>query len=572
MADDVRVPEGWKRIKLGEIAEVVSGFGFPVKYQGRDSGDYPFIKVEDLNRTSKYIISADNYIDKATIDLLKAKIFPSGTIIFPKIGMAVYHNKYRILKVFATFDNNIAGVILTDSSPEFLYYYFLWAVDLKQIAGETAVPSVKKSSLELIPILLPPLPEQRKIAEILETIDNAIEKTDKIIEKYKRIKQGLMQDLLTKGITAFEFEKNKLVTAVRIAFECGDHLFGREENLVSHLSRYLQEMYPQWDVDSEVEKNEERQRPDIIIHKRSTDKSLFAIEVKKSENLSAIKRDVEKLENLMLEEYHYEDAVFIGFNIENFEEIFDLSDRINFILVSKDGDINVKPRIRRFKDSPLGRMPEEWKVVELGEVSILKGRIGWHGLTTQEYLEDGEYYLVTGINFKDGQIDWNSCVYVSKKRYEMDKNIQLKENDVLVTKDGTIGKVAYVGKLPKPATLGTGVFVLRPIDDAYYPRYLYYVLTSFIFDKFIEILQAGSTINHLYQRDFVTFKIPLPPLPEQKRIASILSQIDKTIEREQKYKEKLERIKRGLMEDLLSGKVRVNHLIEDVKDVEKVEA
>jgi len=200
MAEDVKVPEGWRRVRLGEIAKVVSGFGFPTKYQGRDSGDYPFIKVEDLNRTSKYIISADNYIDKATVDLLKAKIFPPRTIIFPKIGMALYHNKYRILKVFGTFDNNIAGIILTKGSSEFLYYYFLWTVDLKQIAGETAVPSVKKSSLELIPIIFPPLPEQRKIAEILETIDNAIEKTDRIIEKYKRIKQGLMQDLLTRGI------------------------------------------------------------------------------------------------------------------------------------------------------------------------------------------------------------------------------------------------------------------------------------------------------------------------------------------------------------------------------------
>ncbi len=56
------------------------------------------------------------------------------------------------------------------------------------------------SHLKKIYIFLPPLPEQQKIAEILETVDNVIEKTDAIIEKYKRIKQGLMQDLLTRGI------------------------------------------------------------------------------------------------------------------------------------------------------------------------------------------------------------------------------------------------------------------------------------------------------------------------------------------------------------------------------------
>ena len=65
--------------------------------------------------------------------------------------------------------------------------------------------------------------------------------------------------------------------------------------------------------------------------------------------------------------------------------------------------------------------------------------------------------------------------------------------------------------------------------------------------------------------------IPLPPLPEQHRIVSILSQIDEAIEKEQKYKEKLERIKKGLMEDLLMGKVRVNHLIGENKSLERVE-
>jgi type I restriction enzyme S subunit len=230
--------------------------------------------------------------------------------------------------------------------------------------------------------------------------------------------------------------------------------------------------------------------------------------------------------------------------------------------IDENGNIRDE-KTHKFKDSPLGRIPEEWEVVRLGEVSYLKGRIGWHGLTVQEYLDEGEYYLVTGINFIDGRINWDSCVYVSKARYEMDRYIQLKKDDILVTKDGTIGKVAYIFQVPKPATLGTGVFVLRPICKSYYPNFLYYVLKSFIFDRFMENLKAGSTINHLYQKDFVNFFLPLPPLPEQQRIAEILSQIDQTIEKEQQYKEKLKRIKQGLMEDLLTGKVRVNTLIKE---------
>ena len=54
-------------------------------------------------------------------------------------------------------------------------------------------------------------------------------------------------------------------------------------------------------------------------------------------------------------------------------------------------------------------------------------------------MKNGEYMLVTGTYFKDGEINYSTCVYVAKERYEMDKYIILKNDDVLITKDGTIG-------------------------------------------------------------------------------------------------------------------------------------
>ena len=72
--------------------------------------------------------------------------------------------------------------------------------------------------------------------------------------------------------------------------------------------------------------------------------------------------------------------------------------------------------------------------------------------------------------------------------------------------------------------------------------------------------QSNISLN-----DVSHFLIPLPPLPEQQRIAKILSQLDKVIEKEENYKKKLESLKRGLMEDLLTGKVRVNKLLEEGK-------
>ncbi len=83
----------------------------------------------------------------------------------------------------------------------------------------------------------------------------------------------------------------------------------------------------------------------------------------------------------------------------------------------------------------------------------------------------------------------------------------------------------------------------------------------------MQILNFKPGSEHKKVLDFRIFPYfyPLPPFPEQQRIAEILSQIDNTIEKEEAYKQKLERIKKGLMEDLLTGKVRVNKLIKKIK-------
>ena len=110
----------------------------------------------------------------------------------------------------------------------------------------------------------------------------------------------------------------------------------------------------------------------------------------------------------------------------------------------------------------------EWVKINLSKNSKLKARIGWQGLTTDEYLDEGYSYLITGTDFKDGRINWNGCHYVNYDRYVQDTNIQVSNGDLLLTKDGTIGKVAYISDLNRPATLNSGVFVVKPITDAYH--------------------------------------------------------------------------------------------------------
>jgi len=201
---------------------------------------------------------------------------------------------------------------------------------------------------------------------------------------------------------------------------------------------------------------------------------------------------------------------------------------------------------------------EEWEKIFFSQDTTLKARIGWQGLTTAEYLPSGEYALVTGTDFIDGTINWNNCSFVEKSRYDQDRNIQLRVGDVLLTKDGTIGKVAYIDHLPYPTTLNSGVFVLRPKNNCYVPVFLYYVLRSKIFGDFLAQLQAGSTINHLYQKDFVQFNFLAPALGEQCAIATILHDIETDIRALEQQGEKTRLLKQGMMQELLTGRTRLN--------------
>lgn len=205
-----------------------------------------------------------------------------------------------------------------------------------------------------------------------------------------------------------------------------------------------------------------------------------------------------------------------------------------------------------------GAIPKDWKTLSIGKCCSIKARIGWQGLKKSEYLSSGEYVLVTGTDFLNGRIDWKSCVYVSKKRYEQDANIQIVKHDILITKDGTIGKVAFLDDVPCLGTLNSGIFVVRSHSEELDQCYLSKIFESFIFDAFLESLVAGSTINHLYQKDFVHFNFPVPPtMSEQTAISNILSDCDSEIAALEEKRDKYKEIKQGMMQQLLTGKIRL---------------
>jgi len=209
----------------------------------------------------------------------------------------------------------------------------------------------------------------------------------------------------------------------------------------------------------------------------------------------------------------------------------------------------------------IGEVPEHWDIYRIKDHTYVKGRIGWQGLRNSDFLYDGDFYCVTGTDLKNGVVDWSNCYYVPENRYEQDKFIQLKVNDLLITKDGTIGKVALVYELPKKSTLNSGVFVTRPFRGTYTNEYMHWILCSSMFRNYIDLTKGGSTIHHLYQNVFERFSYSCPSLPEQKAIADYLdtktAHIDLIIETINTQIGKLKELRKTLINDVVTGKIKV---------------
>jgi len=180
--------------------------------------------------------------------------------------------------------------------------------------------------------------------------------------------------------------------------------------------------------------------------------------------------------------------------------------------------------------------------LNLGNELYIKGRIGWRGLSKDEYLEKSDYRIINATALMDGFIDWNNCGYISKERYDESNEIMLKENDILISKDGTLGKIGYVKDMDKKCTVASGIFVVRnTIPDKLDFDYLYHILKSHIFKDFIRRNKAeGSTINHLYQRDLINFEIDLPNIEKQRKVANVLNLLDNKISNNNKIISELE--------------------------------
>ena len=208
----------------------------------------------------------------------------------------------------------------------------------------------------------------------------------------------------------------------------------------------------------------------------------------------------------------------------------------------------------------IGQVPEGWGVSKIKFTTQLNGRIGWQGLTSAEYKEEGPY-LITGTDFHNGTINFETAVHIDEKRWSEASQIQVENGDLLITKDGTVGKVAIISGLDDKASLNSGVLRIQTIDEID-RRFLYYVLLSDEFWMWFNYTNSGaSTILHLYQNVFDEFTFTFPQKNEQTKISDLLDkktyQIDQLIQIKNQQIENINKQRQTLIYDYVTGKRRV---------------
>jgi type I restriction enzyme S subunit len=264
-----------------------------------------------------------------------------------------------------------------------------------------------------------------------------------------------------------------------------------------------------------------------------------------AEILSTIDKTIERTEAL-IEKYRHIKAGLMG----------DLLTRG----IDEEGRIRSE-ETHEFKDSPLGRVPKMWKVEKIKDVvQNKKGSIKIGPFGSQLKLEDlvkkgfkvyGQENIINK-NFQNGDR------YLTHEKYNSLKSCTIFPGDLVITMMGTIGKCMIFPDEFNIGIMDSHLLRIQPDKSILITHYL-----ALIFENYQEIqkqigrLSQGGIMSGLSSAIIKEINIPLPPIPEQHHIAEILTATDTYIEKEQTYLNKLQQIKKGLMQDLLTGKVRV---------------
>lgn len=191
--------EDWPVVRLDEVTRFASGVAFPQSQQGRSEGEFPFLKVSDMNLPENVtaMVAATNWISEEQRKSLKATLHPAGTVIFPKVGAALKTEKRRILTRPSAFDNNVMGLVPGDDLlPQFLLA-FMSTVQLGALCQDGVVPSVNQSIVGGVRLRLPPKSEQRRIADLAGAIGDDVAARRRLVEGARNLKAALIDKLMS---------------------------------------------------------------------------------------------------------------------------------------------------------------------------------------------------------------------------------------------------------------------------------------------------------------------------------------------------------------------------------------
>ena len=221
--ESARMDARFPYVPLGQVARVTSGNPAPQDDRYFDGGELPFIRTSDVgavHRSDNFAGSADR-VNQTAVDELRLRLFPAGTILFPKSGASTFLNHRVHLGEPAYVSSHLACIVCDEEKALSKYvYYLLCHVDARQITPDQAYPSLKLSRIENIQIPLPPLAVQREIVEEVEGYQRVIDGARAVVESWRpRVWVDPAWEMVELGEVADE---------IKAGFACGKGRTGKD--------------------------------------------------------------------------------------------------------------------------------------------------------------------------------------------------------------------------------------------------------------------------------------------------------------------------------------------------------
>ena len=200
------------------------------------------------------------------------------------------------------------------------------------------------------------------------------------------------------------------------------------------------------------------------------------------------------------------------------------------------------------EETEIGRIPKDWKIVELKEIA----KELYYGLTAKAVERDTRLRMLRTTDIKDYSVNWNAlpfCEITDKRRYNISRYLPQK-GDIIVARAGTVGVSVLVEEDFDDVIFGSYLIKIK-LKAEVEPKFIHYFFQSRLYWQHIQRAQ-GSTLKNINLPLLKSLKIPLPPPEEQELIAEVLYSMDEAIRAVDASIAKYERLKRGLVQELLT--------------------